>query len=137
MMDIQNGTYTYTGSGGQKYHVPIERVYSFSQLHKGDHIAIPRLRGVYWHHAIVEVVLTEEGIIIVIEYSNYVQELLQDISDLRSPGKAKVMRGKYRLGERFYVIKHPYDTCLPAEDVVKRAQDRLRENEYEIGRAHV
>ena len=51
-MDTQEGTYTYTGY--QKYKVPIERVNSSSQVHKGDHIAIKRLYGLYWHHAIVE-----------------------------------------------------------------------------------
>ena len=128
-MDILKGTYTYTGPGGQKRHVPIERVCSFSQLHKGDHITIKRY-GLYRHHAIVEVVLTGKGIVIVIEYSNYVEEFLQEISDFRTPGKAKVMRGNYRLKDDLYVIKHY--KCLSAEDVVKRAQSRLEEDKYNL-----
>ena len=129
-MDIQKGTYTYTGSGGQKRHVPIERVYSFFQLRKGDHIAIRRFDGLYFHHAIVEVVL--EGIIIVIEYSNYAEEILQDIFDLRSPGKAKVMRSNYIWEDGLYLIKHPDHTCLPAATVVARAQSRLGESRYDL-----
>ena len=128
-MDILKGTYTYTGPGGQKRRVPIKRVHSFSQLHKGDHIAIKR-HGLYRHHAIVEVVLTGKGIVIVIEYSNYVEEFLQEINDLRTPGKAKVMRGNYRLKDGLYVIKHY--KCLSAEDVVNRAQSRLEEDKYNL-----
>ena len=109
-MDTKEGTYTYTDYDDEKYKVPIERVYSFSQIQRGDHIAIKRLRGTYWHHAIIEDiikdVLTEEGIINVIEYSNRVEECFQDIGELRSPGKAKVMRGKYRLEDGLYVIKY-------------------------------
>ena len=129
-MDTKEGTYTYTDYDDEKYKVPIERVYSFFQIQRGDHIAIKRLRGTYWHHAIIEDVLTEEGIINVIEYSNRVEECFQDISELRSPGKAKVMRGKYGLEDRLYVIK--YDMYRSAEDVVGRARSRLRENEYSI-----
>ena len=129
-MDIQKGTYTYTGSGGQKCHVPIERVYSFSQLRKGDHIAIRRFDGLYFHHALVEVV--REGIIIVIEYSNYTEEILQDIFDHRSPVMAKVMRGNYRWENGLYLIKHPDHTCLPAASVVARAQSRLGESRYHL-----
>ena len=131
-MDIQKGTYTYTytGSGGQKRHVPIERVYPFSQLRKGDHIAIRRFDGLYFHHAIVEDVLG--GIISVIEYSNYAEEILQDVSDLRSPGKAKVMRSNYIWEDGLYLIKHPDHTCLPAATVIARAQSRLGESRYDL-----
>ena len=129
-MDIQKGTYTYTGSGGQKRHIPIERVYSFSQLRKGDHIATRRCDGLYFHHAIVEVVL--EGIIIVIEYSNYAEEILLDVFDLRSPGKAKVMRRNYIWEDGLYLIKHPDHTCLPAATVIARAQSRLGESRYNL-----
>ena len=57
-MDIQKGT--NTESDGQKHHVPIERVYSLSQLQPGDHIAINR-QHIFWHHAIVEDIETEQG----------------------------------------------------------------------------
>ena len=131
-MDIQKGTYTYTGSGGQKCHVPIERVYFLFQLDKGDHIAFERLDGLYWHHAIVEDVLTERGIIIVIEYSNSAKEFSQDNSSPpKNPGKAKVRRHEYSGSQDgLYLIKH--DTCLPADDVVRRAQSRLGEHEYDL-----
>lgn len=129
-MDIQKGTYTYTGSGGKKRHVPIERVHSFSQLHKGDHIAIKRLYGFYWHHALVDYVWANGSAIIVIEYSS--NEFSQDVGDLRSPGKAKVMTGNYRLEGDWYVIKHPDDTCLPADEVVARAKSKLGESGYRL-----
>ena len=128
-MDIENGWYTYTDSGGQKCDVPIERVESFYQLNKGDHIAIKRLHGLYWHHAIVDSVRTD-GSIIVIEYSS--NEFLQDLGDLRSPGKAKVMTGNYRLEGDWYVIKHPYGRCLPADKVVATARGKLGESGYDL-----
>lgn len=126
--NISEGTYTYTGFDGQKYKVPMERVSLLSQLHKGDHIAFNRLYDFYWHHAIVEDVETEKDTINVIEYSIYVKQILQDISIPRSPGKAKVMRGNYRLKESFFLIKHK--KCLPAYLVVLRARSRLGEKEY-------
>ncbi|XP_015776814.1 PREDICTED: uncharacterized protein LOC107354831 [Acropora digitifera] len=126
--NTSEGTYTYTGFDGQKCKVPIERVSSLSQLHKGDHIAIERLFGSFWHHAIVEDVETEKDTINVIEYSIYVKEILQDISRPRSPGKAKVMRGKYRLKDGLFLIKHK--KCLPADTVVLRARSKLGENQY-------
>ena len=129
-MDIENGTYTYTGYGGQKCHVPIERVSLLSQLQKGDHIAIQRLRGCYWHHAIIEDVQTERAIVNVIEYSSYVKELLQDIMYRRSPGKAKVMRGNYRLEHGLYLIKHR--EFRPADTVVLSAISRLEESNYDL-----
>lgn len=58
-MDIQKGT--YTESDGQKNHVPIERASLFSQLQRGDHIAIKGKHAIYWHHAIVEDIETEQG----------------------------------------------------------------------------
>jgi len=128
-MDTKEGTYTFTDYKDEKYIVPIEWVFSLSQLHKGDHIAIKRPEG-YWHHAIVEDVLTARGVFNVIEYSSRVGEYFQDISDLRSPGWAKVMRGNYRLEDGLYLIK--YHIYLSAEDVVVRARSRLGENEYTI-----
>ena len=127
-LDILERTYTYTGSDGQKYKVPIERVYSISQLHKGDHSAIERLYGLYWHHAIVEDVEIEKGIIKFIEYSSYVEGFLQNISSLENPGKAKVIRKKRRLEDGLHLIKHK--KYLPADTVLQRAIDRLGENEY-------
>ena len=129
-MDIQEGPYTYTGPGGQKRQVPIKRVYSFSQLHKGDHFAIKRLQGLYCHHAIVEDVETENDIIIAIEYSSCFQEVLRDINNSRSPGKAKVMRDHHRLEDGLYVIKH--NICRSAEDVVNRARSKLEEKKYNL-----
>ena len=128
-MDTKERTYTFTDYKDEKYIVPIERVSSLSQLHKGDHIAIKRPEG-YWHHAIVEDVLTARGVFNVIEYSSRVEEYFQDISELRSPGWAKVMRGNYRLEDGLYLIK--YDIYLSAEEVVVRARSRLGENEYTI-----
>ena len=128
--DILKGTYTYTGFDDQKYKVPIERVYNFSQLHKGDHIAIKRLYGLYWHHAIIEDVETEQGIINVIEYSNSAKGFSQDSSSpLKNPGIAKVRRGKYSgLEDGLYMIKHK--KYKPADTVVLRAKRRLGENKY-------
>lgn len=131
-MDIQKETYTYTGSGGQKRHVPVERVYSFSQLDKGDHITIKRLGGLYWHHAIVEDFETENNTINVIEYSNSTKGFSQDNSSPpKNPGMARVRRGKYSGSkDGLYLIKH--DTCLPADDVVERAQNKLFASADEI-----
>ena len=129
--DILKGTYTYTGFDDQKYKVPIERVYNFSQLHEGDHIAIKRLYGVYWHHAIIEDVETERGIINVIEYSNSAKEFSQDSSSpFKNPGIATVRRGKYSgLEDSLYLIKHK--KYKPADTVVLRAKSRLGENKYD------
>ena len=129
-MDLRRGTYTYTDSRGQKRRVPIEQVNSFSQLRKGDHLAIPRQGGLYWHHAIVKNVLRKKGNIIVIEYSG--NEFLQDISDLRRRGKAEVMTGNYTLEDELYVVKHPDDTSLSEAGVVARAQRRLGERRYDL-----
>ena len=126
-MDIENRSYVYTGPGGQKRRVRIERIHSFSQLQKGDHIAITRLYGVYWHHAIVEYVETKR--IRVIEYSR--NEFLQNFGDPWSREKAIVMKGEYGLEGDWYVIKHPDDTCLPADDVVARARSKLGEGGYD------
>ena len=129
--DILKGTYTYTGFDDQKYKVPIERGYNFSQLHEGDHIAIKRLYGVYWHHAIIEDVETERGIINVIEYSNSAKEFSQDSSSpFKNPGIATVRRGKYSgLEDSLYLIKHK--KYKPADTVVLRAKSRLGENKYD------
>ena len=57
-LNISKEMYTYTDYNDTKHEVPIEPVYSISQLHKGDHIAFKRLNGFYWHHAIVAVSYT-------------------------------------------------------------------------------
>ena len=122
-------THTNTDSDGQKCDVSKERVYSLAQLHKGDHIAIKRLNGCYWHHAIVKDVNTEKGVISVIEYSYSVREFLQDNSSSpKIPIKAKVIRSKYRLKGGLYLIKHK--KCLPADIVVERAISRLGEKKF-------
>ncbi|XP_074611945.1 uncharacterized protein LOC141866356 [Acropora palmata] len=128
-MDIQKGTYTYTGYNDQKHKVPIERVNSCSQVHKGDHIAFQRYNGLYSHHAVVEDVETENDTIKVIEYTprGYSQD---NSSPPKNPGTAKVKRGKYSASkDGMYLIKHD-DRCLAAGVVVKRAQSRLGENKY-------
>ena len=128
-MGIKEGTYTYTGSGGRKYHVHTELVSSLSQLQDGEHIAIERNWGCYWHHAIVEDVDTKGGTIKTIECFNSAKGFLEDtLNRSKDAGKAQVRRGEYRLEDGLYLIKH--DKCLSAEDVVKRARSRLGENEY-------
>ena len=130
-MDIKEGTYTYTGSGGRKYHVPTELVSSLSQLQDGEHIAIEGKCACYWHHAIVEDVDTKGGTIKTIEYFNSAKGFLEDtLNRSKDAGKAQVIRGEYRLEDGLYLIKH--DKCLSAEDVVKRARSRLGENEYNV-----
>ena len=133
-MDIEKGTYTYTDSDGQEYKVPIERVYSLSQLLKGDHIAIKRRKGCYWHHAIGEDVETEKGIINVIEYSNSAKGFSQDNSTPpKDPRIAKVRRGKYSgLKDELYLIKHK--KYLPARTVIWRARSRLGERAYSLSK---
>lgn len=132
-MDIENGTYTYTDYYGQKHHLPIEAVSSLSQLQKGDHIARKGCFGFLWHHAIVENVETDTGIINVIEYSNSAKGFSQDNSSLPwNPGLAKVKRGEGRLQDGFYVIKH--SICLPQDTVVLNAQRKLGERKYHISR---
>lgn len=128
-MDTQVGTYTYTGYDDEKYKVPIERVTSLSQLHRGDHIANEHLGGLYWHHAIVERVEIKRGIFVVLEYSNSAKEFLRDIfSSAENLGIAQVVRNEYQLQEGWYLIKHK--DCLPTKDVVLRARKRLGENQY-------
>ncbi|XP_074612122.1 uncharacterized protein LOC141866505 [Acropora palmata] len=131
-MDTQEGTYTYTGYNNQKYKVPIERVYSFSLLHRADHIAMKRADGLYWHHAIVDDVETEKDTINVIEYSNSTEGFSQDNSSHpKDPGIARVIRGKYSGSkDGFYLIKHK--KCEPTNTVVLKAKGRLGENEYSL-----
>ena len=131
-MDIQEGTYTYTGYNNQKYKVPIERVYSISQLHKGEHIAVTWPYSPYWHHAIVEDIETEKDIVNAIEYSNSAKEFLQDNSSPpMNPGKAKVRRYKYSGSkDGLYLIKHK--NIEPADTVVCRAKSRLGEKKYHL-----
>ncbi|XP_068726964.1 uncharacterized protein [Montipora capricornis] len=130
-MDTDKGTYTYTDDDVLKCHVPIKRVSSLSQLQTGRHIAKKGSVRLYWHHAIVENVDTEEGIVNAIEYSNGAGGFLRDnISPPKNPGKAKVMRGKYRLEDNLYLIEH--EKCLPADEVVSRARSRLGEREYHL-----
>ena len=130
-MDTQEGTYTYTGDNDEKYKVPIKRVTSLSQLHRGDHIANEHLGGLYWHHAIVERVEIKRGIFVVtvLEYSNSAKEFLRDIfSSAENLGIAQVVRNEYQLQEGWYLIKHK--DCLPTKDVVLRATSRLGDNQY-------
>ena len=130
-MGIKEGTYTYTGSGGRKYHVPTELVSSLSQLQYGEHIAIEGKCACYWRHTIVEDVDTKGGTIKTIEYFNPAKGFSEDtLNDSKDAGKAQVRRGEYRLEDGLYLIKH--DKCLSAEDVVKRARSRLGENEYHL-----
>lgn len=136
-MDTDKGTYTYTDDDDLKCHVPIKRVPSLSQLQTGNHIArkgpVKGPVSLYWHHGIVENVETEEGIVNVIEYSNSSKGFLRDnFSHPKNPGKAKVMRGKYRLEDDLYLIKHV--KCLPADEVVSRARSRLGEREYHLSK---
>lgn len=128
-MDVDNGQYTYTDKNRKKQQVPIQRVYSLSQLHSGDHIAFKRF--LYWHHAIVEYVDTQRGEANVIEYSNTVQGFSQDNSSYpKNPGMAKVKRGRNKLGnDDVYLIK--YKKCLDAETAISRARSRLGERKYD------
>ena len=130
-MDTQVGTYTYTGYDDEKYKVPIERVTSLSQLHRGDHIAKERLGGLYWHHAVVERVEIKRGSFVVLEYSNSAKEFLRGISSSsENQGIAQVVRGECQLQDGLYLIKHK--DCLSAEKVVVRARKRLGENQYDL-----
>lgn len=131
-MDTEKGTYTYTDYDGKRHHVPIQRVLSLSQLQRGDHIARKGFYGFCWHHAIVEDVATEGGIINVIEYSSSVKDFLQDVTSLRNPGKGKVRRGNNRLRDGFYLIDH--DICQPAENVVEMAVRKLEERKYHLSK---
>ena len=124
-------THTNTDSDSQKCDASKERVYSLHQLYKGDHIAIKRHDGLYWHHAIIENVDKEMGIIYVIEYSNSAKGFSRDNSSPpKNPGKAKVKRSVYKLKDGLYFIKHK--KCLPADEVVSRAISRLGKNEYHL-----
>lgn len=131
-MDTERGTYTYTDYDDQRRHVPIQRVSSLSQLQRGAHIARKGFYGFCWHHAIVEDVATEGGIINVIEYSSSVKDFLQDVTSLRNPGKGKVRRGNNRLRDGFYLIDH--DIFQPAEDVVEMAVRKLGERKYHLSK---
>lgn len=132
-MDTDKGTYTYTDDDDLKCHVPIKRVSSLSQLQTGNHIARKGRVRLYWHHSIVENVETEEGNVNVIEYYNSAEGFLRDnISYPKNPGKAKVMRRKYRLEDDLYLIRH--EKCLPADEVVSRARSRLGEREYHLSK---
>ena len=131
-MDTERGTYTYTDYDDQRRHVPIQRVSSLSQLQRGAHIARKGFYGFCWHHAIVEDVAAEDGIIKVIEYSSSIKDVLQDVTSLRIPGKAKVRRGNNRLRDGFYLIDH--DIRQPAENVVEMALRRLGETQYHLSK---
>ena len=131
-MNTEKEVYTYTDDNGKKHHVPIESVNSLSQLQEGDHIAFRRLKGVYFHHAIIEYIYTQEDEIHVIEYSNSAEGFLEDNSSHpKNPGKATVQRGKYKIrDDSMYLIKH--GEYLNAEDVVRNAISRLGEREYDL-----
>ena len=130
-MDMENGTYMYSYpcSVNQECHVPSEPV--SSQPKRGDHIARKGCYRLCWHHAIVENYEEGEGMIMVIEYSNSAKGFSQDNSSLpKDPGKAKVMRGEYRLDGGWYLIKH--EKCLPANTVVSKAISRLGNKNYHL-----
>ena len=125
-MDIYEGVYRYTDYNGKQRIVPIERVYWIRQLQRGDHIALLRYAGLYWHHAIVEDVDTQNGEIHVIAYTKR-----DNSSHGRRQGKLKVQRKKHNLhDDPVYLIKH--EECLPAETVVDTARFCLDEGGYDL-----
>ena len=116
-MDTKNGVYTYTDRNGKKNQEPIELVNTLSQLQMGDHIAFPRRKKIYYHHAIVEDIDRQEGEIRVIENSPSAGE--------------NVQRKKYKFHvDTVYLIKHK--KCLDAQQVVRNARRRLGERKYHI-----
>lgn len=118
-------------SYGEKYEVPRVRVSSIYELQKADHIAFHQL-GAFWHHAIVEGIDIERGEIHVIEYTNTVKQFIRDnlwpprITGIKI---AKVVNTTYKFQNKVvYLMTH--DRCLDPDDVVKRAQDRKDEEDY-------
>ena len=124
-MDIYVGVYRYTAYNGKQRIVPIERVHWLGQLQRGDHIALLRYK-LYWHHAIVEDVDTQNGEIHVIAYTKR-----DNSSHGKRRGKVKVRRKKHNLhDDTVYLIQHK--ECLPAETVVDTAQFYLDEGGYNL-----
>jgi len=119
-------------SHGKEYEVPRVLVYSIYGLERGDHIAFHRLRGTYWHHAIVEDVDTECCEIRIIEYTNSATGFLVDNSSSpKRPGIAEVMRNTLQFQEiTVHLMIHEQLECSDPETVVWRARSKLGERKY-------
>ena len=117
-------------SHGKKYAVPRERVFSISELRRGDHIAFHRYAGLYWHHAIVEYIDIESDEINVIHYFNTAGGFIEDnFSSPKTPAKARVVRGTYKFSNvKVYRMKH--ERCLDADIVVWRAHSAVGNPKY-------
>ncbi len=105
-------------SHGKKYAVPRERVYSIFELERGDHIALHRKAGLYWHHAIVEFIDYEKNEINVIHY-------------IKSSKGLRVITGRYKFDkEVVYLMKH--ERCLDPETVVRNARRMIGDDNYNL-----
>ena len=120
----------YNSYGG-KYEVPRKLVSSLDDLKSGDHIAFHRIGGIYWHHAIVDVVDKRSEKLFLIEYSNTVKGFLKDNFCLpKNPAMAKVYKKEYPFVEVTAVHLMLHECCYPAETVVERARSKIGENGY-------
>ena len=118
-------------SYGEKYEVPRKLVSSLDELESGDHIAFHRIGGIYWHHAIVDVVDKRSEKLFLIEYSNTVKGFLKDNFCLpKNPAMARVYRKEYPFVEVTAVHLMLHECCYPAETVVERARSKIGENGY-------
>ena len=117
-------------SHGKKYAVPRERVFSISELRRGDHIAFHRYAGLYWHHAIVEYIDIESDEINVIHYFNTAGGFIEDnFSSPKTPAKGRVVRDTYKFSKvKVYRMKH--ERCLDADIVVWRAHSAVGNPKY-------
>ena len=120
----------YNSYGG-KYEVPRKLVSSLDDLKSGDHIAFHRIGGIYWHHAIVDVVDKRSEKLFLIEYSNTVKGFLKDNFCLpKNPAMAKVYRKGYPFVEVTAVHLMLHECCYPAETVVERARSKIGKSGY-------
>ena len=105
-------------SYGKEYEVPRRRVFTLSELQRGDHIAFYRLQGIYWHHAIVKRVDEESGEMKTIEYN------------ITPSGKFQVMEKTNQFRDIIvYLMLHG---SFHRDLVLWRAQSKIGEEQYNL-----
>ena len=119
-------------SHGKTYEVERKRVFSISELRRGDHIAFDR--KLYWHHAIVEYIDRKNGKIGLIHYNKTPEGYIQDIfSPPKRRGKACVVQETYEFKkEPVYLMKHIHGRCLDPDIVVLIAKVRVGNDKYHL-----
>lgn len=119
-------------SHGKTYKVVRKRVFSISELGRGDHITFHR--RLYWHHAIVEYIDRKNGKIGVIHYNKTPERFTQDICNSpKKGGKASVLKETFEFKkEPVYLMIHIHGRCFDPETVVLIAQKSEGDGGYNL-----